>query len=51
MPRGLEIAVPKAVHTHTVRRARSGAARQADFDEFRHDIRANGCRGGLGEHD
>jgi hypothetical protein len=43
--RGLEIIVPQAMHTHTARRARSEAARQADFDEFRHDIRANGCRG------
>ena len=48
--RGLEIVVPKAMHTHTARRARSEAARQADFNEFRHDIRANGCRG-LGERD
>ena len=48
--RGLEIIVPKAMHTHTARRARSEAARQADFDEFRHDVRANGCRG-LGERD
>ena len=48
--RGLEIVVPKAMHTHTARRARSEAARQADFDEFRHDVRANGCRG-LGERD
>ena len=30
--RGLEIVVPKAMHTHTARRARSEAARQADFD-------------------
>lgn len=45
-----EIIVPKAMHTHTARRARSEAARQADFDEFRHDVRANGCRG-LGERD
>ena len=48
--RGLEIVVPKAMHTHTARRARSEAARQADFDEFRHDVRANGCRG-LDERD
>ena len=38
------------LHTHTARRVRSEAARQADFDEFRHDVRANGCRG-LGERD
>ena len=43
--RGLEIVVPKAMHT--ARRARSEAARQADFDEFRHDVRANGCRARL----
>ena len=42
--RGLEIIVPQAMHTHTARRARSEAAREADFDEFRHDIRTSGCR-------
>ena len=36
--------------TITARRARSEAARQADCDEFRHDVRANGCRG-LDERD
>ena len=35
--RGLEIIVPQAMHTHVARRARSEAAREADFDEHRAD--------------
>ena len=34
-----------AMHTHTVRRAKSEAAREADFDEHRWDPRAFGCAG------
>ena len=34
--RGPEIVVPKAMHTHTARRARPEAPRQADLDEFCH---------------
>ena len=43
--RGLEIITPQAMHTHTARRARSEAAREADFDEHRWDPRAFGCAG------
>ena len=43
--RGLEIITPQAMHTHTARRARSEAAREADFDEHRWDVRAFGCAG------
>ena len=43
--RGLEIIVPQAMHTHTARRARSVAAREADFDEHRFDARGFGCDG------
>ena len=48
--RGLEIIVPQAMHTHTARRSRSMAAREADCDEFRYDLRANES-GGLGGRD
>ena len=34
--RGLEIITPQAMHTHTARRAKSEAAREADFDEHRY---------------
>ena len=40
--RGLEIITPQAMHTHTARRAKSEAAREADFDEHRWDVRAFG---------
>ena len=43
--RGLEIITPQAMHTHTARRAKSEAAREADFDEHRWDVRAFGCAG------
>ena len=33
------------MHTHTARRAKSEAAREADFDEHRWDVRAFGCAG------
>ena len=44
---GLEIITPQAMHTHThaARRAKSEAAREADFDEHRWDVRAFGCGG------
>lgn len=42
---GLEIITPQAMHTHTARRAKSEAAREADFDEHRWDPRAFGCAG------
>ena len=42
---GLEIISPQAMHTHTARRAKSEAAREADFDEHRWDVRAFGCAG------
>ena len=42
---GLEIITPQAMHTHTARRAKSEAAREADFDEHRWDVRAFGCAG------
>ena len=40
-----EIIVPQAMHTHVARRARSEAAREADFDEHRADVRGFGCDG------
>ena len=40
--RGLEIITPQAMHTHTARRAKSEAAREADFDKHRWDVRACG---------
>ena len=43
--RGFEIITPQAMHTHTARRAKSEAAREADFDEHRWDVRAFGCAG------
>ena len=43
--RGLEIITPQAMHTHTARRAKSEAAREADFDEHRADVRGFGCDG------
>ena len=43
--RGLEIITPQAMHTHTARRTKSEAAREADFDEHRWDVRAFGCAG------
>ena len=45
MLRGLEIIVPAAMHTHTTRRARSAAAREADHDEMRYDLRGAGHAG------
>ena len=36
------------VHTHTARRAKSEAAKEADFDEHRYDVRAFGCDGHYG---
>ena len=42
---GLEMIVPQAMHTHAERRARSAAAREADFDEHRADVRGFGCDG------
>ena len=43
--RGLAIIVPQAMHTHVARRARSEAAREADFDEHRADVRSFGGNG------
>ena len=40
-----KIITPQAMHTHTARRAKSEAAREADFDEHRWDVRAFGCDG------
>ena len=40
-----EIIVSQAMHTHVARRARSEAAREADFDEHRADVRGFGCDG------
>ena len=40
--------MPQAMHTHVARRARSEAAREADFDEHRADVRGFGCDGGDG---
>jgi hypothetical protein len=45
---GLEIITPQAMHTHTARRAKSEAAKEADFDEHRYDVRAFGCDGHYG---
>ena len=45
MLRGLEIIVPAAMHTHATRRARSAAAREADHDEMRYDLRGAGHAG------
>ena len=42
---GLEMIVPRAMHTHAERRARSAAAREAGFDEHRADVRSFGCDG------
>ena len=45
---GLEIILPAAMDTHTTRRARSAAAREADHDEMRYDLRGAehaGCDG------
>ena len=42
---GLEMIVPQAMHTHAERRARSAAAREADFDEHRADVRSFGGNG------
>ena len=42
---GLEIITLQAMHTHTARRAKSEAAKEADFDEHRYDVRAFGCGG------
>ena len=42
---GLEMIVPQAMHTHAQRRARSAAAREADFDEHRAEVRSFGCGG------
>ena len=49
--RGLEIIVPAAMHTHTTRRARSAAAREADHDEMRYDLRGAGHAGCDGRDD
>ena len=46
--RGLEIIAPQAMHTHTARRAKSEAAREAAFDAHRFDARAHGCDGHAG---
>ena len=48
---GLEIIVPAAMHTHTTRRARSAAAREADHDEMRYDLRGAGHAGCDGRDD
>ena len=37
--------VPQAMHTHAERRARSAAAREADCDEHRADVRSFGGNG------
>ena len=42
---GLEMIVPQAMHTHAERRMRSAAAREADFDEHRAEVRSFGCGG------
>ena len=42
---GLEMIVPRAMRQHSVRRALSLAAREADFDEHRADVRHFGCGG------
>ena len=44
---GLEMIVPRAMRQHSVRRALSLAAREADFDEHRADV----CHFGCGGHD
>ena len=49
--RGLAIIVPAAMHTHTTRRARSAAAREADHDEMRYDLRGAGHAGCDGRDD
>ena len=51
MLRGLEIIVPAAMHTHAMRRARSAAAREADHDEMRYDLRGAGHAGCDGRDD
>ena len=45
MLHGLEVIVPQAMHTHAERRARSAAAREADFDLHRADVRSFGGNG------
>ena len=42
---GLEMIVPRAMRQHSVRRALSLAAREADFDEHRADVHHFGCGG------
>ena len=42
---GLEMIVQQAMHTHAGHRARSAAAREADFDAHRADVRSFGCNG------
>ena len=37
--------MPRAMHTQAKRRARLAAAREADFDEHRADVRSFGCDG------
>ena len=49
--RALEIIVSAAMHTHTTRRARSAAAREADHDEMRYDLRGAGHAGCDGRDD
>ena len=40
-----QMIVPQAMHTHAERRTRSAAAREADFDEHRAEVRSFGCGG------
>ena len=42
---GLEMIVSQAMHTHAERRMRSAAAREADFDVHRAEVRSFGCGG------
>ena len=42
---------PAAMHTHAMRRARSAAAREADHDEMRYDLRGAGHAGCDGRDD
>ena len=42
---GLEMIAPRAMRQHAIRRALSFAAREADFDEHRAEVRSFGCDG------
>ena len=49
--RGPKIIVPAAMRTHTTRRARSAAAREAGHDEMQYDLRGAGHAGCDGRDD